>query len=261
MPTYHYNLPPEFADKLAQLGFQGAQLENAARRISLLRLGELRETPISGSFDLEHLCATHQYIFQDISSYAGSVRRYGLKRTDSDLPFARPWEITNLFSQQVARITGKIQESNDTDYFVVGCAHVFNALNYGHPFADGNGRSARELIEVLANSRGLSLNLETLSRQDKALWNQISEQGRRGDPQGLIDFFRRNVQLLPLSMHEHYGVVNPLPAPACGAKLPHPQDEMIYPEKSALERYLQKQNKSQADKGACAPPDKKMGMD
>lgn len=44
------------------------------KKMSALRLLELWDHPIQGSFDLAHLCKIHQYIFQDLYEWAGEIR-------------------------------------------------------------------------------------------------------------------------------------------------------------------------------------------
>ena len=39
-----------------------------------VRLLELTQDPVEGSFDLAHLCKIHQYLFQDVYEWAGEVR-------------------------------------------------------------------------------------------------------------------------------------------------------------------------------------------
>lgn len=47
-------------------------LENAERKLTMLRLYELMEKPIQGNFDLSHLCAIH--LMRNTSVYlSGSV--------------------------------------------------------------------------------------------------------------------------------------------------------------------------------------------
>ncbi|MFD1886327.1 hypothetical protein [Paenibacillus wenxiniae] len=49
-------------------------LEKFERILSTWRISQLREMPIVGDFDLKHLQHIHEYMFQDIYSFAGELR-------------------------------------------------------------------------------------------------------------------------------------------------------------------------------------------
>lgn len=51
-----------------------ASLSVAETDLSSARLIELLENPIQGDFSLQHLCAIHGYIFQDVYPWAGKPR-------------------------------------------------------------------------------------------------------------------------------------------------------------------------------------------
>lgn len=89
---FHSEPPAYFADKLLKAGIVPDMLAIAARRYSTRRGAQLRLDPIAGNFDLPHLCLIHQCLFEDVSTYAGSVRQYGLKRKDTHdgKPYAAP---------------------------------------------------------------------------------------------------------------------------------------------------------------------------
>ena len=50
------------------------ELFYAEKELTFIRLQELQDHPIKGSFDFEHLKRIHRYIFQDIYEWAGKVR-------------------------------------------------------------------------------------------------------------------------------------------------------------------------------------------
>ena len=50
-----------------------------------LRIKELLDKPIMGSFDLQHLCSIHQYVFQDVFSWAGKLRIINIEKTEEAL--------------------------------------------------------------------------------------------------------------------------------------------------------------------------------
>ena len=67
-----------------------AKLEAFEGDITALRLKELIQNPIAGSFDLKHLRDIHRYIFQDIYPWAGELRTV---RISKGIMFAYPENI------------------------------------------------------------------------------------------------------------------------------------------------------------------------
>jgi len=47
------------------------KLQEAERKITMLRISDLIDIPIEGNFDLKHFKEIHKYIFQDIYDWAG----------------------------------------------------------------------------------------------------------------------------------------------------------------------------------------------
>ncbi len=49
------------------------QLDEYEGDFTAIRLLELTQNPVEGSFDLAHLCKIHQYLFQDVYEWAGEL--------------------------------------------------------------------------------------------------------------------------------------------------------------------------------------------
>ena len=49
------------------------QLDEYEGDFTAIRLLELTQNPVEGSFDLAHLCKIHQYLFQDVYEWATSA--------------------------------------------------------------------------------------------------------------------------------------------------------------------------------------------
>ena len=47
----------------------------AERELVSFRIYELNECPIKGNFDFKHLKSIHKYLFQDIYSWSGEIRK------------------------------------------------------------------------------------------------------------------------------------------------------------------------------------------
>ena len=59
------------------------QLDEFEGDFTAIRLLELTQNPVEGSFDLAHLCKIHQYLFQDVYEWAGEVRSVDIIRGES----------------------------------------------------------------------------------------------------------------------------------------------------------------------------------
>ena len=47
-----------------------------------LRVYELNEKPLKGNFDFKHLKDIHKYLFQDIYSWSGEIRKCNIAKKD-----------------------------------------------------------------------------------------------------------------------------------------------------------------------------------
>ena len=146
---------------------------------------ELKENPIQGNFDYEHLKAIHRYLFKDIYVWAGFDRyeiglRGEFRKGDTFFTTGNrlPEVADNLFSA-----LGKENyfKHLSKDNFINSAASFFNGLNVLHPFREGNGRTQRIFIEQLADNAGYSLNLSGVS---KSIMIQASIQAQKGNIKG-----------------------------------------------------------------------------
>jgi len=111
--------------------------------------------PIKNS---QSLFAIHKYIFQDVYEWAGKKRTVEISKEGNQ------FFPTNYFDTALEYIDKLI-----VDYRKCGTADrkelsgrlaiILDAINYLHPFREGNGRTQREFLRVLALEKGLLLNL------------------------------------------------------------------------------------------------------
>nr|WP_294513811.1 Fic family protein [uncultured Rhodopila sp.] len=117
--------------------------------------------------------AIHRHLFQDLYEWAGRERNYTTGR--SSVPFAVPEYIRrwmeDLFGQ-LARDDYLIARS--TQDFATGAARYANEINACHPFIDGNGRTQRFWLRMLADHAGFDLELGS---RDRKRWNEASRVG------------------------------------------------------------------------------------
>jgi len=162
--TYHYVDPDHaYTDAATGLLRNLAGITDAAAALFLesstttKRLRELEAAPMQIR-DSSALLAIHKHLFQDVYAWAGKVRTVEISKG------GKPFFPTSLFANAFARIDtliveyGRIRE-NDKPAVARKLAEILDTVNYLHPFREGNGRTQREFLRLLALGKKLSLNL------------------------------------------------------------------------------------------------------
>ena len=140
-------------------------LKTAEEEITLIKQMELLKNPIKGNFSKAHLMNIHKFIFEDIYSFAGKIRREQISKANT--MFYPP----NLIDRELDKVFAKIKEKNmlketDEEKVFDNLAYVMAELNIIHPFREGNGRSIREFIRLMAKRMGYDLNWGNVDREE-----------------------------------------------------------------------------------------------
>lgn len=140
-------------------------LKTAEEEITLIKQMELLKNPIKGNFSKTHLMNIHKFIFEDIYAFAGKIRREQISKADT--MFYPP----NLINRELDKLFAKIKEENmfketDEKKNFDNLAYVMAQLNLIHPFREGNGRSVREFIRLMAKRMGYDLNWGNIGRDE-----------------------------------------------------------------------------------------------
>lgn len=140
-------------------------LKTAEEEITLIKQMELLKNPIKGNFSKTHLMNIHKFIFEDIYTFAGKIRREQISKADT--MFYPP----NLINRELDKLFAEIKEKNmlkETDEKKVfnNLAYVMAELNIIHPFREGNGRTIREFVRTMAKHMGFDLNWGNADREE-----------------------------------------------------------------------------------------------
>jgi len=124
------------------------KLNEVERQLTAIRINDLIRKPHRGRFDLNHLRGIHFYIFQDLYTWAGELRKIDIAKGNM---FCRAIFLEN----QSEVVFNAIRRENyleglEYDQFVKRLSYHFSEINALHPFREGNGRSQREFIRELA---------------------------------------------------------------------------------------------------------------
>jgi cell filamentation protein len=134
-----------------------AILKKAEEEITVVKQMALYQNPIKGNFTKAHLMNIHKFIFGDIYPFAGKIRKEKISKPDT--MFYPP----NLIDRELDKIFLKIKsevmlKEKSEDKVFDNLAYVMAELNIIHPFREGNGRTIREFIRLMAKRCGYSLN-------------------------------------------------------------------------------------------------------
>lgn len=196
----HSEFPDVFADKIAPKELDGDheyEIDDMVRSYTDGRTVELYKCPIAGNFDLEHYAAIHGYLFQDVSSVAGSVRNYCMEGYGKE--FATPAEIDIVFSGSFSLSIERLLNCKGIDDFAEQGAYILAQINYAHPCRDGNGRTTRIFMEYLANKKGYSFNLENVATHEKGRWYFANAEADRGNMEPLVSILKEQITTKEIS--------------------------------------------------------------
>lgn len=141
------------------------KLQKYERTVTYERLYDLDKNPLHGAFDLEHLCHIHRFIFHDIYHFAGKLRTVNISKGSI---FFAPYERFHISTQHLfSELKNEKYLTNLAfEKFPDRMSYYMAELNYLHPFRDGNGRSIREFMRILALNAGFYLDWSKVSHRD-----------------------------------------------------------------------------------------------
>ncbi len=121
------------------------------------RIQELYEKPIKIK-GADSLLSIHRHLFQDVYSWAGKKRKVEISKEGKQ--FFPTTHFNNAFRFIDSLILDyKNISKGDKLKIAEKLAEILDNVNYLHPFREGNGRTQREFLRLLALEKGLKLNL------------------------------------------------------------------------------------------------------
>ncbi len=146
---------------------QAAQEKREADLVGI-RISELHENPIRGSFDAAHLKAIHAYLFQDLPHHKPGTTRGDThswvkhralegQRAVHDVPYAHK-DIEKRLTDILHDFGGPDPLKNIApDEAASRIARLYGDLDHTHGFYEGNSRTLREFTRELAAEAGYTL--------------------------------------------------------------------------------------------------------
>ncbi|MFY8188053.1 MAG: Fic/DOC family protein [Flavobacterium sp.] len=121
------------------------------------RLQELYEKPIKIK-GIKSLLLIHHHLFQDVYEWAGKVRTVNISKNGKPFFEGEHFHIAFRFIDTLILEFRSIKKSNK-EALAKKLAEILDHINFLHPFRDGNGRTQREFLRLLALEKGLTLHL------------------------------------------------------------------------------------------------------
>ncbi|MGU3433278.1 Fic family protein [Actinomycetes bacterium M1A6_2h] len=133
----------------------------AAGRTCELHLGRCAAVPRTA----RGLLDTHRHLFDDMYTWAGSVRTVQLSKNGTK--FAPVGRIAEYFDEINALVDGARWADLDHGPMTYVCSALYAVMNHAHPFRDGNGRAGRAFLCELLRDTEFHLDY---SRTDRTEW-------------------------------------------------------------------------------------------
>ena len=163
------------------------QLEEAERNITALRILQLKTGELRGEPNFKYLCKIHKHIFGDIYSWAGKIRTVDISKgnmfCNSQFILENAEEIFNRLKKE-----NYLQDYKDVEKMSERLAYYLSEINALHPFREGNGRTQREFIIVLARRAGYKVDFSKVSQEEMI---QASEEAFYCDYRHMNEIFAR----------------------------------------------------------------------
>lgn len=109
---------------------------------------------VAATWDLDHLCRLHAWLFGAVYPWAGQLRTIDI--TKGDTRFANAQYLneagTDIFTRRLD--SGRRYQDLTRDQFLTASSALLAELNVLHPFRDGNGRTQRAFLQLVANDAG-----------------------------------------------------------------------------------------------------------
>lgn len=130
-----------------------------------------------GGFDLAHLQAIHRHLFQDVYDWAGEVRQVEISKNGHQFQFCQ-YIHTGMADVHQRLHQKRFLRNLDHAEFCREAAVIIGDVNYVHPFREGNGRTQRQYLKLLALQAEHPFDL---SRFDPVQWRQASRSTHFGE--------------------------------------------------------------------------------
>jgi cell filamentation protein len=158
---------------------KAAELQAFEQEVSSARSDELRlgKAVNRRDFGSSHIAAIHNFLFHDVYAWAGQFRTVNISK--DGVEFAHANKVGDVLKTvQTELRSANFLRGQSKDQFVGGIAKAFGALQFAHPFREGNQKTARVYLEQLAKQAGFAVDFSKVSRSE---WVEMSNAALKND--------------------------------------------------------------------------------
>jgi cell filamentation protein len=161
------------------------RLREAEAALTFAALADLGTRVLPGNYDLDHLCAFHREIFDDLYPWAGEVRTVNIAKTQL---FCLAPHIAAYAAEVFGTLTKeRYLRGLSRDRLVDRITHYFAEVNAIHPFREGNGRTQRAFFRQLSRAAGWTIDWSGLEPDRNVLASTASLGGDNSLLRDLLD--------------------------------------------------------------------------
>lgn len=117
---------------------------------------DLFEQPIY-VYSIKDIQKIHRFLFEEIYHWAGDFRQVNISKDGNPFLAMQAFDKGSEYMNNL--LINYHQQANDNFTIIKFLAKILDNLNYMHPFREGNGRTQREVIRVLALAKGYALEI------------------------------------------------------------------------------------------------------
>jgi cell filamentation protein len=195
--NYHY-LDPELKytnrkgilHNLANIEDEKVLLAFESLKVSK-RIEELLENPIEIK-DSNSLLVIHHYLFQDVYEWAGKVRTVNIYKDGKPFFNGERFSMGFQYIDTLINDYRNIEKLNKEE-LASKLSEILDNVNFLHPFREGNGRTQREFLRLLALEKGLTLNLNPPDNKD--VYDKYMKGTIEGDLKILTELILESINL------------------------------------------------------------------
>jgi cell filamentation protein len=165
-------------------------LERAEARLVSIRSQQLWLNPPDGHFDISHLKNVHRQLFQDVYEWAGEFRTVDISKGDNRFAHHAYLEAAAAAIFIKLKDEGSLAGMSRRE-FCIRAAYYLGEINALHPFREGNGRTSREWVGLLARRNGFIFCWKSVHQAE---WMQASIESFRGRLEGLTKILEKAIE-------------------------------------------------------------------
>ncbi len=145
------------------------ELEKAEIDFSCNAIHELAMNPLDGTYNFEHFCNFHTYIFKDVYEWAGKIRIVEIEKVEAvlgnmSIEYAKPKRIKEVASIVLEKMNKELWEEMSLEEQAEKLSSYMADLWKVHCFREGNTRTVITFICQFADSKGMNISRELFEK-------------------------------------------------------------------------------------------------